>query len=61
MNKQPKISVVIPVFNGADYLEQAVGSILRQTYKNYEIIVVNDGSNDNGRTSKIFWQQDQIF
>lgn len=50
MNKQPKISVVIPVFNGADYLEQAVGSILRQTYKNYEIIVVNDGSNDNGRT-----------
>ncbi|MCX4267486.1 MAG: glycosyltransferase [Lachnospiraceae bacterium] len=53
MNKNPKISVIIPVFNGADYIGEAITSILQQTYKNYEIIVVNDGSDDNGKTRDI--------
>lgn len=38
----PKISIVIPVYNGGDFLGKAIDSVLNQTYKNIEIIVVND-------------------
>lgn len=47
----PLISIVIPVFNGEDYLEEAVSSALNQTYKNKEVLIVNDGSTD--RTEQI--------
>ena len=40
------ISIIIPVFNGANYLEGAIQSALNQTYQNIEIIVINDGSTD---------------
>lgn len=43
---QPKISVVIPVYNTEKYVEMCVNSILNQTYKNVEIILVDDGSPD---------------
>lgn len=42
------ISVIIPVYNMAEYLEKAVKTHLCQTYKNYEIILVDDGSTDSG-------------
>lgn len=50
MNK-PKVSIVIPCFNGEKYLDFAIVSALSQTYENVEVIVVNDGSSD--RTDEI--------
>ncbi|MCS5712448.1 glycosyltransferase [Candidatus Berkiella aquae] len=49
----PKVSIIIPVYNGVNYLTEAIDSALAQTYKNIEILVINDGSNDNGQTEAI--------
>lgn len=43
----PLISVIMATYNRAEYIEDAIDSIKRQTFKNYEIIVVDDGSTDN--------------
>ena len=40
------ISVIIPVYNGEKYIKRCVDSILSQSYDNYEIIIINDGSSD---------------
>lgn len=53
MNENPLVSIVIPVYNGSNYLREAIDSALAQTYSNFEVIVVNDGSNDNGKTEEI--------
>jgi hypothetical protein len=49
----PLVSIVIPVYNGANYLREAIDSALAQTYPNTEILVVNDGSRDEGKTEAI--------
>ena len=44
---QPLISVIVPIYNVEEYLDRCVESIVNQTYKNLEIILVDDGSPDN--------------
>ena len=46
---KPRISVVIPVYNGENYLKEAIDSALNQTYENVEVLVVDDGSVDGTR------------
>lgn len=47
MNTTEKISVIIPTYNRANLIERSVQSVLEQTYDNLEVIVVDDGSDDN--------------
>lgn len=46
MGENPIISVIVPVFNVDKYLDQCIGSILNQTFTDFELILVNDGSFD---------------
>ena len=47
----PKVSIVLPTYNGAKYIRQSIDSCLNQTYQNIELVIVDDGSTDN--TAKI--------
>jgi len=47
MKNKPRVSVIIPVYNSEDYLEQALESLVNQEYKDFEVIIINDGSTDN--------------
>lgn len=44
---KPKVSVLLPVYNGEKYILEAVDSVINQTYQDFELIIVNDGSRDN--------------
>lgn len=64
---KPRVSVVIPTYNSADRVKEAIDSVLAQSYSNFEIIVVDDGSTDNtestlrqfGERIRYFKQQNQ--
>lgn len=53
MSKNPLVSIAIPVYNGSNYLAEAIDSALAQSYCKVEVIVVNDGSSDGGKTRNI--------
>jgi len=53
MNSKPLVSIVIPVYNGSNYVAEAIESALAQIYSNIEILVINDGSNDDGATDQV--------
>ena len=46
VSNSPKVCVIMPVYNGAKTIKYALASLVRQTYKNWECIIVNDGSTD---------------
>ena len=54
-NDPPDISVIIPVYNVALYLDEAIGSVVGQSFKNIEIICINDGSTDDSLDILIKW------
>ena len=54
-----KISIIVPIYNVESYLEQCLNSIINQTYKNLEIILINDGSTDNsGKICDLYAKKD---
>ena len=56
----PAISVLMPVYNGEKYLDEALRSILEQTFSDFEVIIINDGSTDNSlQILERYTQKDQ--
>lgn len=49
MSDKPTISVVVPVYNVAPYLEECIGSIFRQSFRDFELILIDDGSSDGSQ------------
>lgn len=47
--KKPRISIIIPVYNRAKYIQELLGSLQRQTFSDFEVCIVDDGSTDNGK------------
>lgn len=57
-----KFSIIIPVYNREKFIRKCLDSVLKQTYDNYEVIIVNDGSTDNSENIiKEFTQNDKRF
>ena len=46
----PKISIIVPVYNSEKHLQRCIDSILTQTYTDFELLLINDGSKDNSGT-----------
>ena len=60
--KNPKLSIIVPVYNAEKYLSKCLDSILAQTYENWECIIVNDASPDGvGEIISSYAQRDQRF
>lgn len=49
----PRVSIIVPVYNGSRFLAEALDSAVAQTFENLEIVVVDDGSDDEGATARI--------
>lgn len=56
----PKITVLMPVFNGEEYVGQAIESILNQSFKDFELIVINDCSSDTSHEKILSYNDDRI-
>ena len=59
---KPNVSIIIPVYNAEKYIKQCFDSIVNQAYKNFEVIIIDDGSKDNsGNISDEYAEQDSRF
>lgn len=61
MQKQPLVSIIIPVFNVAEYLSECLESVFNQTYPNIQVIVIDDGSTDESPLILKKWKQNKEF
>ena len=52
MNVDPQISIVMPVYNGEEYIKKTIESILSQTYSNFELLIIDDCGNDKYRRNE---------
>ena len=57
---KPIISVVMPAYNAEHYIAEAIDSILNQTYSDFELIIVNDGSQDKTEEIVLSYSDDRI-
>ena len=55
----PKVSIIVPAYNASNYIEKCIDSLLNQTLKDIEIIIVNDGSTDD-TAEKLSKYEDEI-
>ena len=55
--RQPTLSIIIPVYQAESYLESCIDSVLRQSFKDFELILINDGSTDGSGSICDFYQQ----
>jgi len=55
--KNPTISVIVPYYNSAKYISKCIDSILNQTFKDFELILVDDGSTDNSYSLCVYYAQ----
>ena len=55
----PKVSIVMPAYNAEKYINETIDSILNQSYKDFEFIIINDGSTD--RTKEIILSYSFLF
>ena len=53
----PEVSIIVPVYNGYKYIDKCIESLVNQTFKDIEIILVNDGSTDNVAEKLNYWEQ----
>ena len=60
MNKSPLVSVLMPVYNAEKYLKTAIDGILAQTFTDFELIAVNDGSADNSEEIILSYKDERI-
>ena len=55
--EERKISVIVPVYNVADYVDTCLETLTNQTYENLEILLINDGSTDNSLEKLLEWEK----
>lgn len=60
LSNMPKISVIMPVYNGEEYLGDAINSVLNQTFTDFELIIINDGSTDRTEEIILSYQDKRI-
>ena len=62
MNNRPKISVIIPIYNVEKYIRKCLETIQEQTFRDFEVLMINDGTRDNsGKIAKEFAENDSRF
>ena len=46
----PRISIILPIYNGSAFLSESIESVLSQTFTNFELLIINDGSTDDSES-----------